>query len=58
MHGVAVNPSEKFRLVNAETGEVWLVDGPHDPLLPAGEVVNCYCDRVLRIDRDRMKIAA
>lgn len=51
MHGESVPVEEKFHLVNAETGEAWDIDGPHDPNLPAGEVVNCHCDRSIRIDR-------
>ncbi len=56
MHGVGVDASMKFTLRNAETGETWFVDGPHDTALPAGEVVNCYCDRVLRISRESIAL--
>jgi len=40
----------KFRLVGADG--TYLCDGPHDPTLPAGEVVNCRCTTaaVLTID--------
>lgn len=56
MHGTAVEVDAKFHLVNRETRESWFIDGPHDPALPAGEVVNCYCDRALRIDRESVEL--
>lgn len=44
MHGVTVPIDEKFTLTNPKTMQTWLVSGPYDEALPAGEVVNCYCD--------------
>lgn len=52
MHGVTVPEYEKFKLTNPRTGETWHVDGPHDEALPAGEVINCYCKRGVKIDRE------
>jgi hypothetical protein len=52
MHGVTVPEGEKFKLTNPRTGETWHVDGPHDEALPAGEVINCYCKRGVKIDRE------
>jgi hypothetical protein len=54
MHGVTVAVDEKFTLVNPLTLGKWQIDGPHDPILPAGEVVSCYCDRSVRIDREAL----
>lgn len=51
MHGVTVKDGEKFALV-APDGITYRIDGPHDSILPAGEVINCYCDRGLRIKRE------
>lgn len=53
MHGVTVAPDEKFVLVNPMTMGRWEIDGPHDPILPAGEVVNCYCERSIRLERPK-----
>lgn len=50
MHGEEVAPGEKFKLVDPRTLSFWMIDGPHDPVLPAGEVVNCYCDTGIRIN--------
>lgn len=61
MHGVTVAPDEKFVLVNPRLLARWEIDGPHDPALPAWEVVNCYCDRSIRLDREaveKIKIGA
>jgi hypothetical protein len=41
LNGVTVAASEQFKLLGGD-GVVYLVDGPHDPELPAGEVVNCF----------------
>jgi hypothetical protein len=49
MHGVMVEMDELFTLTNPQTAETWHIDGPHADPLPAGEVVNCYCKRALRI---------
>ena len=50
MHGVRVRPDEKFTLIG-EDGVVYKVDHPHGEPLPAGEVVYCMCDVVVKIDR-------
>jgi uncharacterized protein with gpF-like domain len=42
MDGKTIPVNEKFSLVGRD-GIVYKVDGPHDPLLPAGEVINCRC---------------
>lgn len=55
MHGKSVGAEETFTLTNPVTGQTWAVAGPHDDNLPAGEVVNCYCNTALRIDRDAYK---
>lgn len=55
MHLVAVPVDAKFTLTN-EHGDSWQVDGPHDPILPAEEVINCHCDRAIRIDREKLKV--
>lgn len=55
MHGATVPEGVKFKLTNPITGETWHVDGPHDDALPAGEVINCYCKRGMKIDRDEYK---
>ena len=49
MHGTMVEIDELFELTNPLTQETWHITGPHDEPLPAGEVVNCYCKRALRI---------
>lgn len=54
MHLVTVPAEEKFKLRNLR-GDTWEVDGPHDPILPAEEVINCHCDRAIRIDREKLK---
>lgn len=54
MHLVTVPAEEKFKLRNLR-GDSWEVDGPHDPILPAEEVINCHCDRAIRIDREKLK---
>lgn len=55
LHGQTVAPDEKFRLVSPDGG-IYMVDGPHDPILPAGEVVNCYCRRAIKIDRETLDV--
>lgn len=54
MHGVGVAEGEMFTLATP-TG-TYLVDGPHDESLPAGEVVNCHCSRGIRVDREKYKL--
>ena len=41
LHRVMVLAKEKFELVGAD-GRLYLVDGPMDPILPVGDVVNCF----------------
>lgn len=55
LHGVRVLPDEKFHMVTPLGDEYW-IDGPHDPVLPPAEVINCYCKRTLRISRERIKM--
>lgn len=55
MHGQTVAPDEKFRLVSPDGG-IYMIAGPHDPILPAGEVVNCYCRRAIKIDREKLDV--
>lgn len=45
MHGVIVKATEKFELFG-RNGKVYMIDGPHDPELPAGETVNCRCKAI------------
>jgi hypothetical protein len=42
LHNVTIAPDEQFELIGQD-GKVYLVDGPYDPILPVGEVVNCRC---------------
>jgi hypothetical protein len=42
LHGVTIPSMEKFELVSAK-GVIYMIDGPSDPILPVGEVVNCRC---------------
>jgi hypothetical protein len=53
LHGTVVELDEKFELTNPRIMQTWLIDGPHDENLPAGEVVSCYCKRALRIIEDK-----
>jgi hypothetical protein len=41
LHGTIVKADEQFEL-QGEDGEVYMIDGPHDPILPVSEVVNCF----------------
>ncbi len=54
MHGVTVKEGEPFTLV-APSG-TFLIDGPHAESLPAEEVINCYCDRGVKIDREAYRL--
>jgi hypothetical protein len=47
-----VGTDEKFILTNPRLLATWQIDGPHDEILPAGEVVNCYCGRAFRLIED------
>ncbi len=47
---VVVYADEKFELEGAD-GRLYLVDGPMDPILPVGEVVNCKCKVVPVVER-------
>lgn len=42
LHGQTIPWNEKFQDVDRK-GNVWLVDGPHDPVAPAELVINCGC---------------
>lgn len=42
LDGEIVAADDQFELEGAD-GETYLVDGPHDPILPVGEVANCRC---------------
>lgn len=42
LHLVTIGVKEKFELLGAD-GQIYYVDGPYDPILPAGDVVNCKC---------------
>ena len=42
LDGEIVAADEQFELESAD-GDIYFVDGPHDPILPVGEVVNCRC---------------
>ena len=42
LHNVTIAADERFELLGQD-GEVYFVDGPYDPILPVGEVVNCRC---------------
>lgn len=57
MHGVTVPaPDGLFELHNLKTGEGWKITGPHDPKLPAEEVINCFPGETL-VDARRIKRA-
>ncbi|MGN0613028.1 MAG: EndoU domain-containing protein [Porcipelethomonas sp.] len=42
MSGQIVRKDRNFRLIGAN-GITYLADFPHDPVLPAAEVINCHC---------------
>jgi uncharacterized protein with gpF-like domain len=42
LDGQRVRANEMFELMG-EDGVVYRISGPHDPRLPAGEVINCKC---------------
>lgn len=50
LHNVTVAPNERFELLGRD-GKVYAVDGPYDPILPAGEVVHCRCKVIGVVDR-------
>jgi hypothetical protein len=50
LDNVVVGVNEKFRLLGVE-GDVFLIEAPHDPILPAQEVVNCKCAAVPFVER-------
>lgn len=47
---VVIFADEKFELEGAD-GRLYLVDGPMDPILPVGEVVNCKCKVIPVVER-------
>ena len=58
LDGVIIPADEQFELVGAD-GEIYYVDHPHDPDLPAGEVINCRCQIVPVVMRfEQQRIAA
>lgn len=50
LHGVRIPAKDQFTLTAAD-GETYLIDAPHDPILPVGEVVNCRCRAVPVVGR-------
>jgi len=50
LHRITVNADEKFRL-SGENGRVYMIDGPYDPILPAGETISCRCVAVPVVGR-------
>lgn len=42
MDGVTIPANEQFKLMGRD-GEIYMIDGPHDPELPPEEVINCRC---------------
>jgi hypothetical protein len=42
MDGTTIGVNEKFELRGAD-GNIYMVDAPHDAILPVGEVANCRC---------------
>ena len=50
LDGIRIPVSEKFGLV-AKDGTLYMVNAPHDPLLPVGEVVNCRCHAIPVVGR-------
>jgi hypothetical protein len=42
LHNVTIAADEQFELLGQD-GKIYAVDGPYDPILPVGEVVNCRC---------------
>jgi uncharacterized protein with gpF-like domain len=50
LHLVTIEVKEKFELLGAD-GKIYYVDSPFDPVLPAGEVVNCRCKVIPVVER-------
>ena len=50
LDGVKIAVSEKFSLHGTD-GNTYLIDGPHDPTLPVGDVVNCRCRSIPVVGR-------
>lgn len=50
LDGTRVAVLDTFKLVG-KNGTVYMVAGPHDPVLPAGEVVNCRCHAIPVVTR-------
>lgn len=50
LHLKTIPVDEQFELLGAD-GQVYNVDGPYDPILPVGEVVNCRCKIVPIVGR-------
>jgi hypothetical protein len=50
LHLTTIPVNERFELLGGD-GRVYNVEGPFDPLLPAGEVVNCRCKIIPVVER-------
>lgn len=50
LHDVTIGATKQFALLGKD-GTVYHVDGPFDPVLPAGEVVNCRCKIIPYVER-------
>jgi hypothetical protein len=55
MHGTTINVNELFTLKGAD-GNIYEIEAPHDPILPAGEVVNCFIGKTMTDARNIKKI--
>lgn len=56
LDGVVVGKDEKFKL-RGEDGKTYLINAPYDPILPAGETINCRCSVIPVIGRfQKMKV--
>lgn len=42
LNGTVIGADEQFELIGSD-GTSYMVDAPHDPILPVGEVANCRC---------------
>jgi uncharacterized protein with gpF-like domain len=51
LDGKVVAVSDTFSLVSYSTGLTYEIDGPYDPILPPGEVINCRCKAVPVVGR-------
>lgn len=51
LHGVTIPTEQPFKLFGGD-GKVYYPNAPHDPILPAGETVNCKCMVVGKIIKE------